>query len=460
MTTDRGRRVVRLSLRWRVATALGAGSLLVTSVLAAATWNLASGYMLRQREQSAVRQAEVNVRLVDDSLRRGSEGLDDLLTGLTTGPDSTILLYRDGQILTSGRPVDPTTLPPKLVELARQGTPARQRLVIDGVPAIAVTLPVSSGEAVYLELFPTLQLDRTFRYLSSLLVAGTLVSALLGFGLGSWASRRALRPLTELTMAASRIAGGDLRARLPDRPEPDLQPLATTFNATADALEQRVLRDARFASDVSHELRSPLTTMVNAAEVLRRRGELQGPAAKALDLLTSEVDRFARMVVDLLEISRADQVTDDRALEPVDVGDLVRNIIATRTDHAITVDVEHDTPLVVVDRRRLDRVLTNLLDNAERHAGGAVRVAVLHHDSVVRLEVDDAGPGIPHDLRGRIFDRFARGTRSGSRGTDTGSGLGLALVAQHVQRHSGAVWVEDRPGGGARFIVEIPEASR
>ncbi len=450
---------MRLSLRWRVATMLGLGALLVTSVLAAATWNLASGYLLRQREQGAVRQAEVNVRLVDDSLRRGSDGLSDLLTGLTTGPDSTILLYRDGQVLTAGRQVDPTELPSRLVELAREGTPARQRLVVDGVPALAVTLPVASGEAVYLELFPLLQLDRTFRYLSSLLVAGTLISGLLGVALGSWASRRALRPLTELTVAASRIAGGDLRARLPERAEPDLKPLATTFNATADALEQRVLRDARFASDVSHELRSPLTTMVNAAEVLRRRAELRGPAAKALDLLSSEVDRFARMVVDLLEISRADQVTDDRALEPVDVGDLVRNIIATRSEPAIEVTVDPDAPLVVVDRRRLDRVVTNLLDNAERHAGGAVRVAVTHHDTVVRLEVDDAGPGVPHDLRDRIFDRFARGTRSGSRGTDTGSGLGLALVAQHVQRHGGTVWVEDRPGGGARFVVEIPEAS-
>jgi signal transduction histidine kinase len=451
---------VRLSLRWRVATALGVGSLLVTSVLAAATWNLASGFLLRQREQGAVRQAEVNVRLVDDSLRRGSGGLDDLLTGLTTGPDSTILLFRGEQVLTSGRQVDPTTLPSKLVELARQGTPARQRLVVGGIPALAVTMPIASGEAVYLEIFPLLQLDRTFRYLSSLLVAGTLISALLGFGLGSWASRRALRPLTELTTAASRIAGGDLGARLPERADPDLRPLATTFNATADALEQRVLRDARFASDVSHELRSPLTTMVNAAEVLQRRADLHGSAAKALDLLTSEVDRFARMVVDLLEISRADQVTDDRALEPVDVGDLVRNIIAARSDHGITVSVDRDTPLVVVDRRRLDRVVTNLLDNAERHAGGAVRVAVLHHGALVRLEVDDAGPGIPHDLRGRIFDRFARGTRSGSRGADTGSGLGLALVAQHVQRHGGAVRVVDRPGGGARFIVEIPEAGR
>jgi signal transduction histidine kinase len=105
-------------------------------------------------------------------------------------------------------------------------------------------------------------------------------------------------------------------------------------------------------------------------------------------------------------------------------------------------------------------VVNNLLDNAEHHAGGPVRVAVIARDGHARLEVDDAGPGVPLELRDRVFDRFDRGDRAGSRGADTGSGLGLALVAQHVQRHGGSAWVEDRPGGGARFVVEIPEAGR
>ncbi|MFC6087923.1 HAMP domain-containing sensor histidine kinase [Saccharothrix lopnurensis] len=453
------RGVHRFSLRWRVAMVLGIGSLLLTSVLALVVWNLASGYMLRQREQSAVRQAEVNVRLVDESLRTGSHGLEELLTGLTASPDTTILLFRPGRVLTSGRQVDASVLPPPLLRMGREGVPAGQRLIVDGIPVYAVTLPITNAEGVYVEMAPMVQLDRTFRFLSAVLVTTTVASGLLGVMLGSWASRRALRPLTALTAAASRIAGGDLKARLPEQSDPDLTPLATTFNATADALERRVLRDARFAGDVSHELRSPLTTMVNAAEVLRRRRtEIPGTAGRALDLLTSEVDRFARMVVDLLEISRADQQVDDPTPEPIDLAALVTNVLAARPGAPVPLEADGTSPHVLGDRRRLDRVVSNLLDNAARHAGGAVRVAVLRRAGQARLEVDDEGPGVPVELRERIFERFDRGTRAGSRGTDTGSGLGLALVAQHVQRHGGSVRVEERPGGGARFVVEIPEA--
>ena len=191
---------------------------------------------------------------------------------------------------------------------------------------LAVARPVA-GNAVYVELFPLQQLNRTFAFLSAVLIGGTVASALLGAALGSWASKRALKPLAELNSAAGRIAGGDLHARLPDQDDPDLAALAAKFNSTASALEQRALRDARFASDVSHELRSPLTTMVNAGAVLRRRREhLNGTADTALELLTSEVDRFARMVVDLLEISRADQ-TDDYEPEPLDLSALVHNVI-------------------------------------------------------------------------------------------------------------------------------------
>ncbi|SDG05634.1 Signal transduction histidine kinase [Lentzea fradiae] len=451
----------RPSLRWRVAAALGLGSLLVTSLLAVATWNLASDYMLRQREQSVTRQAQVNLRLVEDAVSKGSEGLTELLTGLTTSPDSTIMLFRRDDVLTSGRQVDPGAVPPALLAMARDGTPARQRLHADGIPVVAVVQPLSAGQGIYVELFQLSQLDRTFRFISGLLVAGTVLSGLIGVALGSWASRRALRPLTELTVAASRIAGGDLKARLPDQDDPDLAPLASTFNSTADALQQRVLRDARFAGDVSHELRSPLTTMVNAAAVLRRRqAELPGTTGKALGLLTSEVDRFARMVVDLMEISRADQDVDRDEFEPLDVGGLVRGAAPLLLPPDVEIVVEPPPPLVLGDRRRLDRVIANLIENAGRHAGGAVRIAVLHRDGKVRLEVDDAGPGVPEEMREQVFERFTRGTRAGSRGTDTGSGLGLALVAEHVRRHHGHVWIEDRPGGGARFVVELPEVGR
>lgn len=452
--------VPRPSLRWRVAAALGLGSVLVTSLLALATWNLASDYMLRQRVQATTRQAEVNLRLVEENLKRGSDGLTDLLTGLTTDPDSTIMLFRAGEVLTSGRQVDPAVVPADLLAMARDGVPVRQRLRADGIPVLAVAQPLTAAQGLYVELFPLVQLDRTFKFLSGVLIGGTILSGLIGTTLGSWAGRRALRPLTVLTAAASRIAGGDLKARLPDQADPDLAPLATTFNATADALEQRVLRDARFASDVSHELRSPLTTMVNAAAVLRRRqAELPGTAGKALGLLTSEVDRFARMVIDLMEISRADQVSDNEDFEPLDLSELVHGAAEHRLGDEVEIIVEAPPPVVSGDRRRLDRVIGNLIENAEHHAGGAVRLAVLHQDGHVRLEIEDDGPGIPEDMRTQVFERFTRGIRAGSRGADSGSGLGLALVAEHVRRHHGRVWVEDRPGGGARFVVEIPEVA-
>jgi signal transduction histidine kinase len=413
--------------------------------------------MLRQRELSTTRQAEVNVQLVDAELRSGSSGLDDLLAGLSTNPVGTVVVVRDGTWITSGRRIDPTALPEPLLTLAQDSVPVRQRLVVDGLPVMAVGLPVPSG-GTFIQLFPLVELTGALRFLSLVLVAGTALSGVFGVALGLWTGRRALRPLTELTAAASRVARGDLRARLPENDDPDLAPLATTFNATAAALEQRVQRDARFASDVSHELRSPLTTMVNAVELLsRRRPELSGTAAQAVDLLGAEVHRFQRMVVDLLEVSREDQIADRQVREMLDVSELVRNVLATRPSCAADFEVGGRSGMVLGDRRRLERVVANLLDNADRYGGGAVRVAICRHRGQLRLEVDDAGPGIPSELRERVFERFARGTTAGRRGDDSGAGLGLALVAQHVARHDGAVWVEDRPGGGARFVVELPE---
>ncbi|MBW0118430.1 HAMP domain-containing sensor histidine kinase [Pseudonocardia abyssalis] len=452
-------RVVKLSLRWRVAVAFGLVSLVLTGALATVTWNLASGYMLRQREDSAVVQATVNVRLVEASLRAGSGGLRDLLAGLTTDSDSTVLLRRGDGWLTSGRQVDPESLPGPFMDFADGGLPARQRVVVDGVLVIAVTMPVATDGSAYVELYPLPQLDRTFRFLSGVLIAGVATSVLLGVTLGSWVARRALRPLTELTDAASRVAGGDLGSRLPASADPDLAPLASSFNDTADALERRVRRDIRFAGDVSHELRSPLTTMANAAAVLeRRRDEFGGTARQALDLLTGEVDRFQRMVVDLLEISR-DESDDVHPTETLDLGELVSAVVAVRPAPTPGVDRDGSPVFVQGDRRRLDRIIVNLLDNADHHGGGPVRIGVTRHAGRARVEVDDAGPGVPAHLREQVFERFTRGLRAGRRGDDVGTGLGLALVAQHVARHGGTVDVQDRPGGGARFVVELPEAT-
>ncbi len=445
----------RLSLRWRVAVAFGLASVAVASLIGVATWKLATTYMLEQRRQSATLQATVNARLVDTALRSDSGSLDELLSGLVVDPGSSILLARPDGLLTSGRVINTTDLPPGLLA-PPPGDATWLATSIEGIPVLAISLQGVSADTVFIQLFPLVELERIQRFLILVLIAGAAASGLLGVGIGWWTSKRALRPLTELTASAARFAAGDLQVRLPEQVDPDLAPLASTFNATVEALERRVRMDARFAGDVSHELRSPLTTMVNAIEVLRHRQASLPPVARqAVDLLGGEVDRFQKMLLDLLEISRYDLDVDIRAMEPVDLAVLVAKVNATRR-HAAPPIVERPPPLVFADRRRLVRVVANLLDNAERHGRGVVKVTVTERAGLARLEVDDHGPGVPVELRALVFERFARGQRAGERGDETGSGLGLALVARHVRLHSGDVWVEDAPGGGARFVVELP----
>ncbi len=453
------RRRIRLSLRWRVAIAFGLATVAVAGVIGVLTWKLATTYMLEQRRQSATLQASVNARLVDASLRSGSGSLDELLSGLVVDPGSAVLLARPDGLLSSGTAVDTADLPAAL--LAPSAREAIWRVTqVHGVAVLAVSVQGASPDTVFIQLFPLAELERIQRFLLLCLVAGALVSGVLGLGLGWWTSKRALRPLSELTASAARFAAGDLQVRLPDKgSDPDLGPLASTFNSTAEALERRVRLDARFAGDVSHELRSPLTTMVNAIEILRRRRTaMPATAGQAVDMLAAEVHRFQTMLLDLLEISRADQDGDNRSMEAVDLAVLVAKV--TETAGAPRPVVLRQPPAVYADRRRLVRVVANLLDNATRHGGGAVAVTVTGRHGCARLEVDDGGPGVPAELRHQIFERFARGRHAGDRGDETGSGLGLALVARHVHLHSGAVWVEDRPGGGARFVVEIPAAPR
>jgi signal transduction histidine kinase len=454
------RPLARVPVRHRVVAAFALGSVAVSAVVAVATWNLTTGYMLQQREQSVSRQTLVNARLLDTRLTSGSSDLGALLTGLASSPGAAIFVRQpDGWIAggTATDNIDVADMPPALIAAADRGDIARQRLRVGGAPLVAVAMQLPDSRAAYVEVFPLRDLDRIFRFVSLMLLGGVLASGLLGGSIGWWASRRVLRPLTELTAAAARIAHGDLSTRLPERDDKDLGPIAAAFNETAGDLQERVARDARFASDVSHELRSPVTTMAAAMEVLVRRRDEASPAARhAIDLLDADLRRFRRLVGDLLEISRVDQGAFRLSAERLDLAELARYVVARSSagDRAVPVEAPRPVP-VLGDRRRLEQVVSNLVDNAEGHGRGLVRVAVCQADRVARLEVDDAGPGVPVEERERIFERFARVSDRDRRIEDTGSGLGLALVAQHVRLHSGRVWVTDRPGGGARFVVEL-----
>jgi signal transduction histidine kinase len=227
----------------------------------------------------------------------------------------------------------------------------------------------------------------------------------------------------------------------------------------ASALEQRIERDARFVSDVSHELRSPLTTLAASAEVLERTADsLPSRSRDAVELMVGEVARFQQVVQELLELSRAEAEVDALDLEAVRLGDLVVNVTTRYRADPLVVEISPEVAraALLLDKRRVERVIANLLENAASHGQGATRIAARRDGSLLRIEVDDEGPGVPENERTRVFDRFYRGAKSGDRVADSSTGLGLALVAEHVRVHDGAVWVEPRDGAGARFVVQIP----
>ena len=235
----------------------------------------------------------------------------------------------------------------------------------------------------------------------------------------------------------------------------------------ASALQQRVERDARFASDVSHELRSPLMTLAASVEVmLARRDDMPERAQSALDLLVADVSRFQGLVEDLLEISRFDAGAIRLHLEDLIVAEFVRQAIGVSSMPHTTVSVSERAENFVmhVDRRRLARVIANLIDNARLHGGGEPEVIVSEAENEgepighVWIAVQDHGAGVPLDERHLIFERFARGAVAGRRSSSDGAGLGLALVDEHVRLHGGNVWIEDRLDDepGARFVIELP----
>jgi signal transduction histidine kinase len=266
--------------------------------------------------------------------------------------------------------------------------------------------------------------------------------------------------------AAKAIAGGRLDTRLQATDDPDLALITSSFNDMARALQNRVERDARFASDVSHELRSPLMTLSASVEVMQaRRDEMPERARAALDLLVADVSRFQGLVEDLLEISRFDAGAIRLEKEEFSVAEFVRQAIAVSVAPTTSLFVEPSAQDLIIsgDRRRLARVLANLIDNGTSYGGGNLEISVLVQDvspfqTQVHIVVEDHGPGVIPEERQLIFERFARGAAAGRRSGSEGAGLGLSLVEEHVKLHGGRIWVEDRHDGapGARFVIELP----
>jgi PAS domain S-box-containing protein len=213
-----------------------------------------------------------------------------------------------------------------------------------------------------------------------------------------------------------------------------------------------------FLVAVSHELRTPLASVLGSALTLDREGfDLSSPEARELiGALATNARKLNRLLSDLLDLDRLDRGILEPRRVPVDLGGLIRQVVDEST--VLTgrrVEVAEAGPVAEVDPAMFERIVENLLVNSARHtpAGTPMWVRVEPHRDGVLLTVEDAGPGVPEELRGSIFEPFRQGPSSA--GQSPGVGIGLALVARFAELHAGRAWVEERPGGGASFKVWV-----
>jgi signal transduction histidine kinase len=442
------------------------GALLLSVVLAFVTYGLARSSVVQQQDEAARGVARSNATTAATELRGNPSSAQPAVDRLVELGVPSPLIWYNGTWALGRTGFGEEQLPERLrAKVIEDGVASRMIVEINKELYLAVGYRIQATSA-YFEFFSLEDVNNTLQSVRLSLILGTIITTALGVLAGSFAARRAVRPVGVAAQAAKAIAGGRLDTRLELTEDPDLSVLATSFNDMATALEERIERDARFASDVSHELRSPLMTLSASVEVMdARRDEMPERAQAALDLLKSDVARFQGLVEDLLEISRFDAGAVRLHLEELLVAEFVRQAVRISSLPDTEVDVSPRSELVLIngDRRRLARVIANLIDNARIHGDGTPEVAIRVVDAAdqpvtkVRISVEDHGPGVPEHERSLVFERFARGGVAGRRAGNDGAGLGLSLVDEHVRMHGGRVWVEDRLDGepGARFVIEL-----
>lgn len=336
------------------------------------------------------------------------------------------------------------------------------RALIDGDEHILVTRSTTVAGADY-ELRVALPLDDALR--ASGTVSGILLAAvpvlLVVVALLVWlVVGRALRPVDTIRREVDAIGPAELDRRVAEPAADDeVGRLARTMNRMLGRLDGAARAQRRFVSDASHELRSPLASLRQHAELAQAHPDRLTDGELA-DVVLTEGARLEDLVAQLLLLTRLDEGAVALAREPVDLDDLLlADARRLRESGRVAVDASGIGPARVVgDERMLARLTRNLTDNAARHASARVTLAVQQTGVGVLLTADDDGAGIPPEHRDRVFDRFVRLDEGRSRDAG-GSGLGLAIVAEVARAHGGSVRVDDSPLGGARFVVTLPAAS-
>ena len=380
----------------------------------------------------------------------------------TFAPDVlTQVLDQDGEIAgTFGveLPVDATD---RAVAGGQGGDTRLRTVTVDGTDLRVLTAELPSGGAVQIarELTET---DDVLAALAGRMVLITLAGAALAGAVGWLVAVRLTRPVRALADAAEQVAATqDLTTPIPARGSDEVGRLGASFNTMLAALADSRRQQHQLVQDASHELRTPLTSLRTSAELLERGHDLEPEERdRLLAVIAAESKELGDLVTELVDLA-----TEQRAEAPfttVELDDVVQRAVRLAQDRTGR-PIEADLQAAVVDGdpALLDRVVRNLLDNADKFSPEAtpVRVRLVAADGRAVLTVADEGPGIPVEDRARVFDRFHR---SAATRTKPGSGLGLAIVAQVVHAHGGTVTAgaaDEADGGGALLTVDLPLAA-
>jgi two-component system sensor histidine kinase MtrB len=474
-------------LRVRLVVAFGLVAVVATLSTGALTFREARTGILQQSQDSVIRLLRDRAGTLAPGLAvpPGPEDLTSFATRVAQADPSRkwrVLVTYHGLSATSV-PHDPfAELTPALRTTATTETPTVfQRVTHAGHSSLVVGMPVMlaspNGErrASGLTVFLTVPQTDEESYVQALVAAverATVPAVVLAVLLALLAARGVLRPVRKLRHATRRIAEGRFDTRLAVHGSDELADLSHTFNETAAALEGSIAelrrmeaKARRFAADVSHELRTPLAAMSVVTDILDEDAAgLDPDTARAVRLISEETAHLARLVEDLMEISRFDAGAAALHLDEIDLAESAQRTLSSRAwqDTVTTLLPPPGALRGRVDPRRLDVIVANLVGNALRHGAPPVQLSLYGHQRPVPggargwavIEVLDSGPGIPESVLPHIFDRFYKSDTARTR--TEGSGLGLAITAENVHLHGGTIRAANHPAGGALITVELP----
>jgi two-component system sensor histidine kinase MtrB len=488
---------IRNSLAFKVIVSTATISLVVVWVTGSALNSRLADGIKQVNQNSAVIEARSTIFTAEYQLlfaqnendQQIQKIIDDVVSSATTFTSSenareVVFLSTPGNTSnknyeTASNALLPSTIPQSLRKNVQASvTPVSQYTEmkyaeVQNIPGFAVgqkiTIPNAGEYEMYL-VFSLVNEKETLDLISrSLLFAGILLLFLIT--LITWlVVRQVLKPVRNAAQIATEFTAGDFRKRMEVTSQDEISILGHAFNEMAESIEKQIARlenlsrvQQRFVSDVSHELRTPLTTLRMASEVINSsKTSFDTTIARSAELLVAQLDRFEKLLEDLLEISRFDAEVAQLETSDFDIVALAKRcvddlaLVAKQRKTTIYVNSKEPAIFLRADIRRVERILRNLLSNAIDHAEeNQINVNIEASLDDLAVSVRDFGIGLDENSLLRVFDRFWRADPSRAR-TRGGTGLGLSIALEDARLHNGELEAWGRPGRGAHFVLTLP----